>query len=210
MLGNGCAERYLGRQLTINGYHETELANRIATGWRAFFKFKDALCNCSLALKVRLKLFESVVTPCVLYACGTWTMTIEAERLLTTARRKMLRRLVKVGRMPEEDWVAYIQRATRRSEELAAAHGALNWVGLQRRTKWKLAGETARRGDGRWSTRILSWQPWFRVSPRRCVGRPRRRWDDDITQLAGESLKDEAQDVGLWTALQPGYVEKLR
>ena len=29
------------------------------------FKFKGALCNRSLALKVWLKLFESLVTPCV-------------------------------------------------------------------------------------------------------------------------------------------------
>ena len=44
-------------------------------GWAVFFKFKGALCNKYIAIKYRMALFVSCVTPCVLYACGTWTMT---------------------------------------------------------------------------------------------------------------------------------------
>ena len=46
------SERYLGRQLAIEEYHVVELKNRINCGWKAFFKFKDALCNRNLPIKV--------------------------------------------------------------------------------------------------------------------------------------------------------------
>jgi len=85
------SERYLGRKLSTDDYHDTELANRVASGWACFFKFKDALCNRGLPLRDRLKLFESCVAPCVLYACCTWTLTLEREHLLNKTRRRMLR-----------------------------------------------------------------------------------------------------------------------
>ena len=185
ILAEGSAERYLGRQLAVEDYHGTELSHRLQSGWKTFFKYKDTLCNRQLALKLRIKLFESVVTPCILYACGTWTMTVESDNLLRTARRKMLRWMVQVRRAPDEDWVEYIRRATHRCEELATVHGATDWIELQRKRKLKLAGQTARRTDGRWNKRLLDWTPWFRTVPRRDVGRPKKRWDDDLVDLAG-------------------------
>ena len=45
VLKEGVAERYLGRKLTLDDYHATELANRISAGWAAFTKNKVALCD---------------------------------------------------------------------------------------------------------------------------------------------------------------------
>ena len=169
-----------------------------------FFKYRDTLCNRQLALKLRFKLFESVMTPCILYACGTWTMTVDSHNLLRTARRKMPRWIVQVRRQSDEEWVEYIRRATHRSEELATVNGAIDWIELQRIRKWKLAGQTARRTDGRWSKRLLEWRPWCRISPRRDVGRPKKRWDDDLVKLAGEAWAEEATDKNFWNALETG------
>ena len=101
----GESEKYLGRKLSLDTYHDTEIANRLASGWACFFKLKDTLCNRRVALRDRLKLFEACVSPCILYACSTWTMTANRERLLTSARRRMLRWIVRVPRKHEEDWV---------------------------------------------------------------------------------------------------------
>jgi hypothetical protein len=209
VVGDEAAERYLGRQLAMTGYHATELANRVGAGWKSFFKFKAVLCNRGVPAKSRLGLSESVVTPCVLYASGTWTMTVDAEAKLRTTRRKMLRWMMRIGRKPEEDWVEYIKRATARCDQLAADHGVSDWVGLQRERKWKLAGQTANRDDQRWNTRLLTWKPWFRNLPYRSVGHPCKRWDDDIVKLAGGSWMDVAKDANLWQALKCGYLERL-
>ena len=66
VLKEGVAERYLGRKLTLDHYHATELANRISPGWAAFTKHKVALCDQRCHLRLRLKLFESTVTPVAL------------------------------------------------------------------------------------------------------------------------------------------------
>ena len=58
----GVAERYLGRKLTLDNYHATELANRISAGWASFTKHKVALCDQKCHLRLRMKLFESTVT----------------------------------------------------------------------------------------------------------------------------------------------------
>ena len=134
-------ERYLGRKVSITAFHETEFQNRMASAWGAFFKFKASLCNRHVPLKYRVKLFESCVTPCALYSCGTWTVTAEMQRKLITTRRKMIRWIVSVPRAPDEDWVDYIQRATHRSEELAARHGSIDWATVCRQRKWTLASK---------------------------------------------------------------------
>ena len=85
------SERYLGRQITLPLCHATELSNRLAVGWAAFFKNKELLCNRKLSLKARLKFFEAVVTACVLYGCGAWALTDGLEVGLRMAERKMLR-----------------------------------------------------------------------------------------------------------------------
>ena len=105
---------------------------RIDCGWKAFFKFKTR-CNRTLPIKHWLKFFEAVLTPCVLYACGTWTLTANSERKLRSIQRRMLRWMV---------WVEYIRRATHRSEQLAFGAGVSERVSLQRARKFELAGKT--------------------------------------------------------------------
>ena len=45
VLQDGEGERYLGRNLFMDSYHDTETSNRIAAGWAAFHRYKSALCN---------------------------------------------------------------------------------------------------------------------------------------------------------------------
>ena len=45
ILDEAASEKYLGRKLSFNDTHETELANPIAAGWAAFHKNKSELCS---------------------------------------------------------------------------------------------------------------------------------------------------------------------
>ena len=169
-------------------------------------KNKTALCNRSCSLRFRLRAFDAIVTPTVLYGASSWTMTTKMEQLLCSTRRRMLRYIVGVRRQQDETWVEYIQRATHKSEDLATSHGLRNWVELQRRKKWRIAGKTACGSENRWCKRILEWQPWFRCNPKRDVGRPLTRWNDDIVKMAGESWTETATDERFWRILEAGYL----
>ena len=178
ILQAGESERYLGRKLSTDDYHNTELNNRLASGWSAFFKLKGALCNRNVPLKDRIALFDSSVTPCVLYACGTWTMTASRDHKLRCTRRRMLRWMIRPARNVSEEWPDYIKRATHTCEALAARYGSTDWMTLQRTRKCNLAAKCALGTDQRWSCRLLHWRPWFRCTQHRDVGHPTKRWTD--------------------------------
>ena len=201
------SERYLGRKLSITEFHEIEFKNRLASAWSAFFKFKACLCCRKVPLNYRMKLFECCVTPCALYSCGTWALSAEMVRKLRSTRRKMIRWIVGVPRHIDEDWVAFIQRATHRSEQLAESYGSTDWVLLYRQRKWKLAEKAANYSDNRWAQRILQWTPWFRTLPHRRVGRPCKRWDDDLVALAGDDWPASARNGILWAAAASAYID---
>ena len=183
---------------------------RIAAAWAAFAQMKPELCKNSCPKKTRVKLFEAVVTPRVMYGAGTWTMNRKLERQLQSTRRSMLRMMFGGRRRPLngelEPWVEYVQRATRRAEEIAVNHGAKNWVVLQRHQKWRLAGKIATAVDGRWTKRLLDWAPSHGCG--RPVGRPFKTWAADIEGLAGGNWIEIAQDADLWNILEDAYANR--
>ena len=203
------AEKYLGRKLCMAEYHECELANRIAAAWAAFMKFKEVLCNRRVKLRDRLRMFNAVITSSVLYGCSSWTLVGDECRKLLCTQRRMLRWMIRPRRMVEEPWVDYIRRATWHCECLAREHGVHSWVQTYRLRKWKFAGKTANALDRRWSFRLLGWRPWFRCTPHRRVGRPCKRWGDEIVALAGSDWKETARDTHLWALTAPGYADKV-
>ena len=202
-------EMYLGRIVSLAAYHQSELRHRIAKAWCAFAKFCETLCSRAYSLEVRVKLFESVVTPTALYGASCWTMTQEMVHSLRSTRRRMLRKLFGVRRKQDEEWHEYVQRATHVVEDHCAQLGYENWEVLQRKRKWKLAGRMAQSADGRWGFKLLNWKPWFRHLPWRSVGRPCLRWDDDIVHLAGDDWPETAKDAALWSMLEEGFARAM-
>ena len=65
-------------------------------------QYKSELTTKHYSLSDRLRLFESVVTPTVLYGSETWTLTAEMSRLLRTTQRRMLRMVLGQGRRRRE------------------------------------------------------------------------------------------------------------
>ena len=63
---------YLGKSLSLTEVHDTELQHRIARAWTKFAVYKDELCNKKYELNHRLRLFDSVITPTILYGSGTY------------------------------------------------------------------------------------------------------------------------------------------
>ena len=109
-----------------------------------------------------------------------------------------------------ENWVDYIRRATGIAEDCLKNTRLEDWVSGQRRRKWRWAGHTARRHDGRWSNKILFCSNLHGI---RGVGRPKTRWSDNIEQfidahtfLDGKDWILLAQDRDSWHALENKFV----
>ena len=104
---------------------------------------KAELTDKGVPVHLRLKLFDSVVTPTVLYGSSSWVMTGTREAELRTTQMKMLRTVIGVKRKVLntgilEEWVNWIKRATNIARELMERHGVTDWVDAQigRTQKW--------------------------------------------------------------------------
>jgi hypothetical protein len=203
--------KYLGRQISFCRPHVTEIENRIKSAWGKFFAHKGVLCNKSYSLKQRLRLFSSVITPAVLYGSGSWVLTHDTASLLKKTQRRMLRTMFQKGRRPQtnigsddqsstseqgsqtlepdqaeeilEPWVDWIRRVTHEIEGYASAAAVEDWVLAHRRRLFTWAGHVSRRGDNRWTTRLLDWTPSGRT---RQQGRPCLRWEDPVNHYFQE------------------------
>ena len=123
VLPEGKALTILGTSLALQDVTQHEIPNRIGAAWRSFWALKALLLNRSSSLKRRLQLFDSTVGGCVLWCSQAWSPRVEELRLLRTAQRAMLRRIVGAARAPEEDYLSWIKRVTWKAEYLAKAAG---------------------------------------------------------------------------------------
>ncbi len=88
VLAADASTMYLGRMLCMDDYHNKEVQHRMTKLWAKFMTYKGELCDKHYPLSDRLKLFNAVVTPTVLYGSGTWTMALEREQICQDNAKK--------------------------------------------------------------------------------------------------------------------------
>ena len=70
---------YLGSAINLIELADTEVDNRISKAWAKYGVFKKELNDRSIPLNLRLKLFDAVITPTILYASECWTVEAAKE-----------------------------------------------------------------------------------------------------------------------------------
>jgi hypothetical protein len=120
---------------------------------------------------VKIKIYKTIILPVVLYGCETWSLTLREEHRMRVFENRVLRRIFG----PKRDEVTGGWRKLH-NEELHSLYSSpgIFRVSKARRMRW--AGHVARMGEGRGAGNILVGRP----EGRRPIGRPRRRWEDNI------------------------------
>lgn len=173
---------YLGRDLSLITPHDTELKHRIKKAWAKFGVFRGELTDKGVSLHLRLKLFNAVLTPSILYGCGCWAMTTARDTTLRTTQMKMLRCILGRGRQVDngtgevETWVEWVQRVTREARQAMADNGVPDWVEEQRRRVSKWSDRLQNMDKARWARKVWDWQP----EGRRSRGHPCTRWEEKL------------------------------
>jgi len=130
--------------------------------------------------------------PVVLYWCETWSLTLREERRLRVFEIRVFRRVFG----PKRDEVTGEWRKLH-NEGLSDNVRVVK----SRRMRWE--GHVARTGEGRGERTVLVGKP----EGKRPLGRPRRRWEDnikmDLQEVAGGcgDWVELAQDRDRWRAL---------
>ena len=119
---------------------------------------------------LKIKIYRTIILLIVLYGCETWSLTRREERRLRLFENMVLRRIFG----PRRDEVTG-EWGRLHNEELNDLYST-NIVRMIKSRRMRWAGHVARMGEEKGVYRVLVGKP----EGRRPLGRPRRRWVDNI------------------------------
>ncbi|KAJ4444129.1 hypothetical protein ANN_05918 [Periplaneta americana] len=173
----------------------------------------DASRSSLLSKNLKVRIYKTVILPVVLCGCETWTLTLREEHRLRVFENEVLRKIFGAKR----DEVTGEWRKLH-STELHALYSSPDIIRniKSRRSRW--AGHVERMGESKNPYRVLVERP----EGKRPLGRPRRRWEDNIKMDLREVGYDSrdwinlAQDRDQWRAyvrgamnLRDGLVDEI-
>src|SRR5215471_14998486 len=162
--------KYLGVTLTDQNSIQEEIKSRWKLGNACYHSVQNLLSSRLLSKNLKIKIYRTIILP-VLYGCETWSLTLREEHRLMVFENRVLRRVFG----PKRDEVTGEWRKLH-NDELKNLYSSPSIVQVvkSRRTRW--AGHVARMGEERGVHRVLVGKP----EGKRPLGRPRRRWEDNI------------------------------
>ena len=90
--------KYLGTSIEEERGMETDIAKRVAAGWMNSKKCSGVLCDKRMPVKLRGKVYRTVVRPAMLYGAETWATTKRQESRIEVNEMRMLRWMCGVTR----------------------------------------------------------------------------------------------------------------
>jgi hypothetical protein len=143
--------------------------------------------------KLKIKIYKIVIFPVVLYGCETWSLTFREEHRLRVFENRVLRRIFGSERKEDGSWRKL------HNDELHDLYSSPNIVRVIKSRRMRWVGHVARMGEGRGVYRVLV----GKSEGKRPLGRPRRRWEDNIKLGLREIVIDGAN----WTQLAQDRVQ---
>ena len=161
---------------------------RVSVAWMRWRELTALLCNSSIPICHRARVYEACIRSTMLYASETWAVTCRVEDVLVKCDRRMLRRMCGVQLT---DRVA--------TEELLRRCGIVAVEVMLRRRRLKWFGHVERRGveDPLGRVQLVE------APGRRPRGRPKKTWRSTVEEdLVNYGLTaDSAADRGEWSAV---------
>ena len=98
--------KYLGRSLcgSLARRHVVEFNHRVQLAWNKFHRHRRVLVNQHVSIKLRMKFFDAVATPTILFGLHTLALTGVQLSKLDSIQRRMLRLMVGRIRIQDESW----------------------------------------------------------------------------------------------------------
>jgi hypothetical protein len=122
-----------------------------------------------ISKNLKIEIYKTVILLVVLYGCETGPVTLREEHRLRFFENRVLRIF---GPKREEDgsWRKL------HNDELCSLYSSPNIIRVIKSRRMRWAGHVARMGEGRGVYRVSVGRP----EGKRPLGRPRRRWEDNI------------------------------
>jgi hypothetical protein len=163
--------KYPGLTLTDQNSIQEEIKSRLKLGNACYHSVQNLLSSTLLYENLKIKIYRTIILPVALYGCETWSLTLREERRVRVFENRVLRKVFG----PKRNEVTGEWRKPQ-NEELNDLYSSPNIVRVVKSRPMRWAGRVARMGEGRVVHRVLVGNS----EGKRPLGRPRRRWEDNI------------------------------
>jgi hypothetical protein len=190
--------KYLGTTVTNQNLIQEEIKRRLSSGNARYHSVHSLLSSRLLSNNLKMRIYKTIILPLILYGCETWSQKLREEHRLRVFENKVLRRIFG----PKMDEVTGGWKKLH-NEELRDLHSLQNIIRIIMSRKMRWAGHVAQMGEKRNAYRLLIGKP----EGKRPLGRPRRRWVENIkmdlleTDWGGVVWIGLAQDRDKWRSL---------
>ena len=177
--------RYLGSLVQGDGDVDRDVTHRINSGWMKWRQVTGTTCDPRMPLKLKGKIYKSVIRPVVMYGSECWAVKKMDEKRLHVAEMRMLRWMCGVTRMDKvrNEYIRGSLKVAPVTEKMKG--NRLAWY-----------GHVMRRDDTHVTKRVMG----MNVDGWRGRGRPKKRWMDCVTNDMLEKGVDDAMTAnrGEW------------
>jgi hypothetical protein len=175
-------------RLTNENLIQEEIKRRLNSGIACQLSVQNLLSSSLLLKNVKIRINKTIILPVVLYGCEILFLTISEEHRLSVFENRILRRIFG----PKRDEVMG-ERRKLHNEKLRELYSSPSIIRIIKSRRMRWAGHVARMGEKRNMYRLLVGKP----KGKRPLGRPRRRWVDNIRMDLGEVGGVDVDWIGL-------------
>jgi hypothetical protein len=183
----------LGTTLTNQNDIHDEIKSRLNSGNACYHSVLNLLSSPLILKKLKIKIYKTVILPVVLYGCETWCLTFREEQRLRVSENTVLRKIFGPKREEDGSWRKL------HNDELHSLYSSPNILRVIKARRMRWAGHVARIEEGKGVYRVLVGRP----EGKRPMGRPRRRWEDNIKMY----LREIEIDGATWIRLAQDRVQ---
>jgi hypothetical protein len=153
----------------VDDIHD-EIKSRLNSGNACYYSVQNLLSSRLILKNLKIKIYKIVILPVVLYGCETLSLTLGEEHRLRVFENRVLRRIFGPEREEDGSWRKL------HNDELHSLYSSSNIVRVIKSRRMRWDGHVARMGMGNGVYRVLVGRP----EGKRPLGKPRRRWEDNI------------------------------
>ena len=188
--------KYLGSVFSSHGNNKEEINDRIVQCTKATGALYPLPKDQHVPLKAKKVIFESIITPTLMYGSETWTMNKKERSKIQASEMRVLRTIVGKTR---KDRI--------RNEKIREEVGVVPVLRKIDAAQLRWLGHLERMEDDRVAKRRWNWTPQG-TRPR---GRPRKRWKDTVKETLERYNMPKLEDLTRQQTLQnrPEWKKRL-
>lgn len=190
---------YLGSVIDKQGGTDADVKARIGKARAAFIQLRNIWSSKELAVKTKVRIFNTNVKAVLFYGAETWRTTVTAIKKVQVFINSCLRKILRIH------WPHTIS-----NEELWQRTNQIPAEEEIKKRRWRWIGHTLRKPANNTTKQALQWNP----QGKRKRGRPRNTWRRDLEAdiktmgMTWYQLERKAQDRDGWRSLVSGLCPK--